>query len=654
MRVAVQPALNGLSGLDWVREVRRQVTGALSNQDVPFELIAQQLKLKSAKLYQVLFNFQDVRDRITRWGDLDHERVNLLKYGATEDLNFWLVEEKDKIAGGFQYDTDVLLPATADALRDRFVVIVQRLIEQPNRLMTDLLAPTEAETRARQGWQPTALGDGLAAFDALRNASQADDVALRCGTRTVSSVELAKRVQHAADTLRTHLGSHLTPEAVIGVDVADPVAQVVACLAVWQLGLACATPSASATLAGTPGLHAVIGERAVSGAPHLGAHVLPGFVPGEFAPQASSHNASQAALAVTAAQINEAACRLASQLGAGFGQQLAIGQATPAVARVAWVLAARLKHASVQLPDAQGQLGQASSACLHASEALVAVRQGSRRPHAIVLPAPEAQGPILSALFAAPVHVATLLTHPASGLPLAAGWLTDPRDVGVCGQPLLAGLEIVDARGRAVGVNAPGHLAGDAVGDLSLRWRADGQLQCLNLATVDPGAPPSVASIAAAAPTASPPVTPPAQAQAPVASAPAQPKEVAPSPEATLIGIWQNLLGVHGIGPQDNFFELGGNSLLAMVAVDETRKALGVEIDARRFVYESLAQIAASAAPVSSGTPSANDAPQCPPASPDRGAAATAANEGVGTQRKGWLDRARALLGPRTGTDDPR
>jgi acyl carrier protein len=291
---------------------------------------------------------------------------------------------------------------------------------------------------------------------------------------------------------------------------------------------------------------------------------------------------------------------------------------------------------------------------------LAALRQASGRPHAIVLPATEAQGPVLSALFAAPVHVASVLTHPASGLPLTAGWLTDQRDVGVCGQPLVAGLEIVDARGRAVGVNAPGHLASDAARDLCLRWRADGQLQCLNLATVDTSAPPAVASIAAAAPTASPPVTQvaavaqPAQAQAPVASAPASSKAVASSPETILIGIWQNLLGVNGIGPQDNFFELGGNSLLAMVAVDETRKALGVEIDARRFVYETLAQIAASAAPASSGSPSANDAPQCPPASPDRGAVVAASNEGAGAKRKGWLDRARDLLGPRTGTDDPR
>lgn len=668
MRVAVQPAINDLSGLDWVREVRRQVTGALSNQDVPFELIAQQLKLKSAKLYQVLFNFQDVRDRITRWGDLDHERVNLLKYGATEDLNFWLVEEKDKIAGGFQYDTDVLLPATADALRDRFVAIVQRLIEQPNRLMNELLAPTEAQTRALQSWQPEPLGDGLAALESVHAPAQPDGIALSAGARTVTAAELAKRVQHAADTLRTHLGPNVPMDAVVGVDVADPVAELVACLAVWQLGLGCAAPTAGqTTLSGTPGLHAVVSERAVAGALHLGAHLLPGYVPGALPAASSSAPAGAAAQVVSATQVNEAACRLASQLGAGFGQQLTISHELPVLTRIALVLAARLKQVVADLL-AHGQAPRnaaSSSACLGADQALTAVRSATGRPHAIVLMAQETRAPVLKSLFAAPVHVASLLAHPASGLPVAAGWLSDEHDVGICGRPLLSDLHILDAHEQAVSVNAPGHLAGTEQSSLTLRWRADGQLQCLSLspATANMAPKPTDAPATAAATQPAPvqatqsPVTSAAPKAPSPAAQPALTQTTSQSPEAVLIGIWQNLLGVSGIAPQDNFFELGGNSLLAMVAVDETRKALGVEIDARRFVYESLAQIAASAAPATSGATSANDAPHCPPANPDRAAQpAPSAHqpEAAATKRRSWLDRARDALGQRTGTDGSR
>ena len=58
--------------------------------------------------------------------------------------------------------------------------------------------------------------------------------------------------------------------------------------------------------------------------------------------------------------------------------------------------------------------------------------------------------------------------------------------------------------------------------------------------------------------------------------------------------IWAELLGleVTDIAAQDNFFDLGGSSLLAMRAIEETRRRLGVEIEPRRYAVESLAQLA--------------------------------------------------------------
>jgi len=46
--------------------------------------------------------------------------------------------------------------------------------------------------------------------------------------------------------------------------------------------------------------------------------------------------------------------------------------------------------------------------------------------------------------------------------------------------------------------------------------------------------------------------------------------------EATLIAIWEGLLGVRGIGPDDNFFTVGGHSLLAVELVLVIERDLGV------------------------------------------------------------------------------
>ena len=73
----------------------------------------------------------------------------------------------------------------------------------------------------------------------------------------------------------------------------------------------------------------------------------------------------------------------------------------------------------------------------------------------------------------------------------------------------------------------------------------------------------------------------------------------AASAHADLARIWADLLGVgvEQIGPADNFFDLGGNSLLVMRAVADAERELGLKIDPRRYVYETLQQLRATAVP---------------------------------------------------------
>jgi len=62
--------------------------------------------------------------------------------------------------------------------------------------------------------------------------------------------------------------------------------------------------------------------------------------------------------------------------------------------------------------------------------------------------------------------------------------------------------------------------------------------------------------------------------------------------ELALAEIWCSLLGVSSIGRGDNFFDLGGHSLLVMQAVEMMQRQVNRRIDPRRYIFESLAQIA--------------------------------------------------------------
>jgi acyl carrier protein len=63
--------------------------------------------------------------------------------------------------------------------------------------------------------------------------------------------------------------------------------------------------------------------------------------------------------------------------------------------------------------------------------------------------------------------------------------------------------------------------------------------------------------------------------------------------QQALADVWQELLGVTP-GPHDNFFDLGGTSLMAMNAVVKLEQRIGKQISPRRYVTETLSQIAAA------------------------------------------------------------
>ena len=64
--------------------------------------------------------------------------------------------------------------------------------------------------------------------------------------------------------------------------------------------------------------------------------------------------------------------------------------------------------------------------------------------------------------------------------------------------------------------------------------------------------------------------------------------------ERFIAEVWQELLGMGGIGVYDNFFDLGGHSLLSMQVIARLDKRFGVDLKPRELVFQTLGQLASS------------------------------------------------------------
>jgi amino acid adenylation domain-containing protein len=63
--------------------------------------------------------------------------------------------------------------------------------------------------------------------------------------------------------------------------------------------------------------------------------------------------------------------------------------------------------------------------------------------------------------------------------------------------------------------------------------------------------------------------------------------------ERLVAEVWQEMLGVATVSVHDNFFDLGGHSLLSMRALARLEKALGLRLNPREMVFQTLEQFAA-------------------------------------------------------------
>jgi len=141
LRTQIEP---GMTFAEAVKRVKDVMLDSFAHPDIRLEEIAHELSSRGSRkvtaLYQTLFSMQDIRQRVTRWGNLVHERLEVFQPGATEDLGLWLLEGEGGLLAGLVYNADILVDEDVALLRQNYESILREIIRDAGRSVEQLTA----------------------------------------------------------------------------------------------------------------------------------------------------------------------------------------------------------------------------------------------------------------------------------------------------------------------------------------------------------------------------------------------------------------------------------------------------------------------------------------------------------------------------------
>jgi amino acid adenylation domain-containing protein len=130
--------------IEAMQQVKADLMDVFSHQSIPFEVLAADpaigRRLQHGGLYQVMFSFQDARERHRDWGGLKQQSILIFQSGATEDLGLWMMDVPHGMEGGFIYNTDVYDDSTAAALRECYLRMLDHIADHGDTTISKLCA----------------------------------------------------------------------------------------------------------------------------------------------------------------------------------------------------------------------------------------------------------------------------------------------------------------------------------------------------------------------------------------------------------------------------------------------------------------------------------------------------------------------------------
>ncbi|HSH02516.1 MAG TPA: amino acid adenylation domain-containing protein, partial [Anaerolineae bacterium] len=221
---------------------RTRALAAYDHQDMPFELLVQELQpnrdLSYQPLFQVMFAFQNLPPAKLELPGLTIETVSKANDSAKFDLTWFLHESDDGLVGSLEYNTDLFTTATMERMIGHFQTLLAAIAANPQQPIATYNLLTPSELTHLQQWHapPATQYDQTLTLPQLFNAQAAltpDATATIFNDTHLTYHQLHQQVNQLAHYLQS-LGT--SPEQRLGLAFANPQQMLIALLAILKTG----------------------------------------------------------------------------------------------------------------------------------------------------------------------------------------------------------------------------------------------------------------------------------------------------------------------------------------------------------------------------------------------------------------------------------
>ncbi len=227
--------------VDLLARVRETALGAYAHQDIPFEMLVDELQpernLSHTPLFQVGFALQNTPLNAQELPDLRLEPLALDAGSAKYDITLTLTEGESGIVGSAEYNTDLFDASTIERMMRHYVRLLEAAVADPERpaFYLPMLTPEE-ETLILRDWNQTATPYPETVIHALfeEQARQRPHApAAIFGDRQLTYDELNRKANQLAHYL---IERGVGPETIVGISTLRSLEMVVGILGILKAG----------------------------------------------------------------------------------------------------------------------------------------------------------------------------------------------------------------------------------------------------------------------------------------------------------------------------------------------------------------------------------------------------------------------------------